>query len=308
MRKRMIPPTAVACPGRDRSGDLMRANRGLVFGLALAAAGLVAVAAQAQVTGADVGINPTYLQTGPTTIISTGGFFSARAFVTSSGDYTGGTLTYGGSGSPAGLSYSSGDVAWEFGDTNGDFPTLQGLYPAGDYTFDLTGGSQGPTSFTINYVGNTYAANPPELDAASYSALQGMNAATGVTLDFNSFITTGTPNNSDIILTVYDAFFVPVWNSGTLSSGATSVTIPGGILTAGQSYTFDLLFSEQVFGENDSPAFGTTQFYDTHTAGEFFTAGVTPVPEPSTWAMMLVGFAGLGFMVRRRAAGLRARA
>ena len=56
--------------------------------------------------------------------------------------------------------------------SNGDFPTLQGLYPTGGYTFDLTGGSQGPTSFAINYVGDTYAANPPELTAASFTALR----------------------------------------------------------------------------------------------------------------------------------------
>jgi PEP-CTERM motif len=36
-----------------------------------------------------------------------------------------------------------------------------------------------------------------------------------------------------------------------------------------------------------------TQFYDTHTDGSFSTAGA--VPEPSTWAMMLIGFGGLGF-------------
>ena len=122
-----------------------------------------------------------------------------------------------------------------------------------------------------------------------------MNAADSLTLDFNSFVTTGSPNFSDIIFTVLNSSNAPVFTSAALPSSATSVTIPGGTLMAGQSYTFDLLFSEQVFGENDSPAFGTTQFYDTHTAGAFFTAGASPVPEPSTWAMMLVGFVGLGY-------------
>jgi hypothetical protein len=27
---------------------------------------------------------------------------------------------------------------------------------------------------------------------------------------------------------------------------------------------------------------------------------ITPVPEPSTWAMMIIGFCGLGFMAYRR--------
>jgi hypothetical protein len=33
------------------------------------------------------------------------------------------------------------------------------------------------------------------------------------------------------------------------------------------------------------------------------TNTVAAVPEPSTWAMMLLGFAGVGFMAYRRRAG-----
>jgi len=32
----------------------------------------------------------------------------------------------------------------------------------------------------------------------------------------------------------------------------------------------------------------------------FGTAGVGSVPEPSTWAMMILGFVGIGFMAYRR--------
>jgi PEP-CTERM motif len=31
-----------------------------------------------------------------------------------------------------------------------------------------------------------------------------------------------------------------------------------------------------------------------------FSEVVAPVPEPSTWAMMILGFCGLGFMAYRR--------
>jgi PEP-CTERM motif len=34
--------------------------------------------------------------------------------------------------------------------------------------------------------------------------------------------------------------------------------------------------------------------------GTTFTSAVSAVPEPSTWAMMLLGFAGVGFMAYRR--------
>ena len=83
-----------------------------------------------------------------------------------------------------------------------------------------------------------------------------------------------------------------------LSTTDTSVTIPGGVLSAGQSYSFDLLFDDRIV--DSSGAFLKTQFYDTHTDGSFSTAGA--VPEPSTWAMLLMGFGGLGF-----AASLRGR-
>jgi hypothetical protein len=43
--------------------------------------------------------------------------------------------------------------------------------------------------------------------------------------------------------------------------------------------------------------------------GLFVVSGsVTDVPEPSTWVMMLAGFAGLGVVARRRAARRRAAA
>lgn len=46
--------------------------------------------------------------------------------------------------------------------------------------------------------------------------------------------------------------------------------------------------------------FPGTAFALNHTVGEFTIAA--PVPEPATWAMMLLGFCGLGFMAYRRKA------
>jgi hypothetical protein len=39
-------------------------------------------------------------------------------------------------------------------------------------------------------------------------------------------------------------------------------------------------------------------FFVIDAAGD--TARVTSVPEPSTWAMLILGFAGIGFMAYRR--------
>jgi hypothetical protein len=86
-----------------------------------------------------------------------------------------------------------------------------------------------------------------------------------------------------------EAIFADSSNMAVCSTPAlpTDATRPGGVLAAGQTYIFDLLFDDRIVVDN------TEQFYDTHTGGTFYTAG-GEVPEPSTWAMMAIGFAGLG--------------
>jgi hypothetical protein len=57
--------------------------------------------------------------------------------------------------------------------------------------------------------------------------------------------------------------------------------------TVGSSYSLDFLFSNNTGIAAPSGLLVTTD-------------AVTAVPEPSTWAMLLLGFAGLGFMAYRR--------
>ena len=60
-----------------------------------------------------------------------------------------------------------------------------------------------------------------------------------------------------------------------------------GDLTAG-TQTLDLSYAFTAMG--DAPGYGVT-----------FDTSLAPVPEPSTWAMMLIGFSGLGYAGWRRA-------
>jgi hypothetical protein len=151
----------------------------------------------------------------------------------------------------------------------------------------------GPLSVTVNYAGNAYS-NIPQLAAVSFNALQGLNAADSITLDFNSMeVSPNADGDNPIIFSITDSSNMTVFSTPALPTDATSVTIPGGVLAAGQTYSFDLLFDDRIAVDN------TEQFYDTHTGGMFSTAAGA-VPEPSTCAMMLIGFGGLGLAVARR--------
>jgi hypothetical protein len=287
----------------------MRTMRRSVYSLSLAAAGLVAAAgiAQAQLTKADVGVNPTFSQTGSTLagVSSTGGFFSGRAFVTTPTDFSGGTLTYGGPGSPQTLSFVPADVALELSASNSSFSTLQSLFPTGDYTFALSAGAQPAASVEIDYEGGAYS-NVPFI--TNFSALQGLNASKSFTVDLNTYVPGSVATGSSIFFSISNSSGT-VFSTGALSDTTTSITIPGGTLAAGGAFTFDLLFDNRIGGtaEVNGLPVTLTQFYDTHTDGTFTTAAGT-VPEPSTWAMLLVGFVGLGAMIRRRASILAPKA
>jgi hypothetical protein len=94
--------------------------------------------------------------------------------------------------------------------------------------------------------------------------------------------------------------------SGIVPSGNLNFTFGGGgvgssYAVLGQSFpgifipstangTYDL-----VLGFND----GTGADYDDLVVG-LKLSSVPPVPEPSSWAMLLIGFAGVGFMAYRR--------
>jgi hypothetical protein len=77
--------------------------------------------------------------------------------------------------------------------------------------------------------------------------------------------------------------------TGTYSQAITGQTGPN---FSGDTITFG------VFATTNN-SFGLTQgqFYDNLDVGVTFTEAV---PEPSTWAMMILGFAGVGFMAYRR--------
>ena len=179
----------------------MKLNLASVCALLAAAA---APSAFAEVQSVDIGINPSYLQTGATTVTSTGGFFSGRAFITSASDYSGGKLTWPGAGSPQALSAQPGPVLIYQPASYGTLAALNAAFPTGTYSFALSAGTESAQTDTISY---TVAAdsNVSQLTAASYNAVQSAKAGQALAIELEGAMApSGNATSSLVFLTLYD--------------------------------------------------------------------------------------------------------
>ena len=75
----------------------------------------------------------------------------------------------------------------------------------------------------------------------------------------------------------------------TVTGSSNSLTLNTGVLTAGATYRFLYTFNAGTGGGTVS---GNASFLQ------------AAVPEPATWAMMLIGFGGIGLAMRRRRSGV----
>ena len=251
--------------------------------------------ANAAVNEIDIGLNPTFQQTGATTVVPTGGFFSARAFLDSASDFDSGTVTFPGAGSPITLTPADG-ATLAFSDSAASMAALNTAYPFGTYSFNVTNSvTSASQSAALDYTVVADALSVPALTAASFNQLQGLNAGAGFSFDFNTFVQNPNANLNFLFLTVTDTGGNVLFSANPDPS-TTSIFMPGGTLAAGQTYNFDLLFDSRIAGTDGDVA--TTIFFDSHTLGAFATAA--GVPEPSTWAMLIFGLASLGVALRKR--------
>jgi len=159
--------------------------------------------------------------------------------------------------------------------------------------------------------------------ATIYTGNESFGGAT-VSLSFTTDGATGALVQSDItsydILVTDPSGFVDLIpsNSGIILSGALSATpnllqfnfSGSGLLlielgTIGDSGPFWCATHNGCFGESQpsigvSTVFGQNPIEQIAQSGLVTLAVAGAVPEPSTWAMMILGFAGLGFMAYRR--------
>jgi hypothetical protein len=96
---------------------------------------------------------------------------------------------------------------------------------------------------------------------------------------------------------IYALGFLPVTLSGIVNEGDILNEPPLSSTNVVQGASFPLW----VFNDHSFASFGgNVSFLSDVTGGSLDVTAVTAVPEPSTWAMMILGFGGIGFMAYRR--------
>ena len=178
-------------------------------------------------------------------------------------------------------------------------------------------GHQHVEDFSSGTAGQTIA-NGGSFNGATYTATGGASlSGTIITNQFNSFsgLSLGGNNSPAQFFfggdSVTVTFAAPVYAVGVffnvkMNSGNFVLTAAGGTASSDSSvydtstFVFDGLVSDTNF--TSATFFSADGGADTasYNIPEIITAAAGVVPEPATWAMMLMGLGGLGAMLRRR--------
>ena len=145
-----------------------------------------------------------------------------------------------------------------------------------------------------------------QMDSNGYVAIGSGNPPTDT---FGLFTLTGTTGTSafNTPFTLLVSFTSPT-GVNPASAGTFFSTIAGSVTNTNAGGVFvDFDNTEHLFNSNSGPFTLRVNDLNVSTGGALtpITGQINAVPEPATWAMMLFGFAGIGFaMRRRRQAGL----
>ena len=158
-------------------------------------------------------------------------------------------------------------------------------------------------NFTADYTGEVYA--------YFYTSSAGYDETIGLLVHGVSTGITGLPNHGSAFGQKLDLGFAHVGDTLVFSlhvstTGDVFYSNPALNLDGG----FNHVYATSYSGGGGIPAGTFLAFEDLNGGGDkdyndtsfVFTSGV---PEASTWAMMLIGFAGMGFVAYRRARGNR---
>jgi hypothetical protein len=191
----------------------------------------------------------------------------------------------------------------------------------------VTGGV-GTSDFTWGSTGFGTGPNELQFTGSSFNAPLETQFTAGSLYYFNGTTLVGsTPNSVDLALTMnfttpalgnvpntFTFNLVSTTNTSDPNASADYVYFPSSFSTetfviSGTTYRVQLLGFGNVVGDGFLSS-DTTQLHvreGLHATADLFAEvtsqtppGVGGVPEPSTWAMMILGFAGIGYMAYRR--------
>lgn len=166
-------------------------------------------------------------------------------------------------------------------------------------TLSSTGLSNGTSTVATLLGGTVYNGDKPFADQPAGSIFGGTFLAAGPT--------SGSP--ATLLFTTATNFLGFLWgspdtynqltiNSTTGSQTFTAAGLGFPVTNGSQSVSQYVQFRSDANSLINSVSFNNVPSIDAFESANFSIT--TPVPEPATWAMMLVGFGGIGFAMRRR--------
>jgi hypothetical protein len=255
---------------------------------------------RADVTNYNAFKNNEYSQTSNAQPSTAVGFFATAALsYSTAGDVANVQVATGGSTSPLTLSSTPGNN-FNYGASFSSQAAMNAAFPSGNpYTFQISGGTLGTQSATLNTPSTDLFSSIPFLTGTNYSQLQGLDSTLSHTIGINGFTpVTGTTDSFIFMTITRQSDNAVVFQQSFLSASTTSINVAANTFAAGTAYNIDLDYSSRITTAN--AGFGTSSSlisFEQRTEIGFTTAAV---PEPSSVVLTGVGAASAILVLRRR--------
>jgi hypothetical protein len=266
-----------------------------IFGLmalATVCLSLLAPAATASILNYDLFKNTVYDQVSDASPVTPVGYFGSVGVISNNTtDFTAADVTSASPLSPMVLLGSGGNFSFAtpFLATKSQ---LDADLPNGAlYTYNISSGTLGSQSATLSTpASDAYSATVPFLTNSGFTALQGVNASSPISLSWNPYVAplgVNTPLTFIGITRVSDG----VLAFGTSGSNLfASTVVPGNTLQPGTQYDLDLVYSARIATPNAGfGGAGSFASFDLRTDLIFTTAPAAIVPEPSSFTPLALG-------------------